>query len=128
MLAQTLSKTKKISYIKQLVKKSQQKSLSRDFNANQMNGQMFTSHGSQSNLFQTETKQRSKNTIYITNPQAMTSVDKIPSSLSPNKRTPTHQAKKHGASKNTSKGRKDEKLIVGAGGMGVAGNPNILSI
>ena len=55
-----------------------------------MNGQMFTSHGSQSNLFQTETKQRSKNTIYITNPQAMTSVDKIPASLSPNKRTPTH--------------------------------------
>jgi hypothetical protein len=34
MIASTLSKTKKISYIKQLVKKSQQKSLSRDFNSN----------------------------------------------------------------------------------------------
>ena len=31
------------------------------------------------------------------------------SSLSPNKRTPTHQAKKHGTSKASSKGRKDEK-------------------
>jgi hypothetical protein len=57
VLAQTLSKTKKISYIKQLVKKTQQKSLSRDFNNNQMTGgQIFTSQGSQSNLFSTEQK------------------------------------------------------------------------
>ena len=61
-----------MSYIKQLVKKSQQKSLSRDFNSNQISGgsagtQMFTSQGSSSNLFQTESKPRSKNTIYITN-------------------------------------------------------------
>jgi hypothetical protein len=82
-----------------------------------MNGQMFTSHGSSSNLFQTEAKQRSKNTIYITNPQMVSSMDKMASSLSPNKRTPTHQAKKHSNSKNNSKGRKDEKVV-----------PNILSI
>ena len=78
VLASSLSKTKKMSYIKQLVKKSQQKSLSRDFNSNQISnsaggagtssGQMFTSQGSQSNLFNTEAKPRSKNTIYITNP------------------------------------------------------------
>lgn len=83
-----------------------------------MNGQMYTSSGSSTNLFQTEVKPRSKNTIYITNPQIISSVDKMSSSLSPNKRTPTHQAKKHSNSKNTSKGRKEEK---------VASN-NILSI
>ena len=71
---------------------------------------MFTSNESASNMFQTEAKLRSKNTINISNPSAMTSIDKAPSSLSPNKRTPTHQAKKHGASKNISKGRQEEKV------------------
>jgi hypothetical protein len=66
---------------------------------------MFTSQGSQSNLFQTEAKPRSKNMIYITNPTHLTQMDKLSNSLSPNKRTPTHQAKKHGNVKNTSKSK-----------------------
>jgi hypothetical protein len=70
---------------------------------------MFISQSSQSNLFNTEAKPRSKNTIYITNPQTITSMDKLTSSLSPNKRTPTHQLKKHVSSKNGSKGRKEDK-------------------
>jgi hypothetical protein len=70
---------------------------------------MFISQSSQSNLFNTEAKPRSKNTIYITNAQTITSMDKLTSSLSPNKRTPTHQLKKHVSSKNGSKGRKEDK-------------------
>lgn len=69
---------------------------------------MFTSQGSQSNLFQTEAKPRSKNTIYITNPTHLTQMDKLSNSLSPNKRTPTHQAKKHGTVKNTSKSKNQQ--------------------
>ena len=37
-------------------------------------------------------------------------MDKLTSSLSPNKRTPTHQLKKHVSSKNGSKGRKEDKI------------------